>query len=221
MAGHDHPILAGVFVLGVMGLLAYGAYGGLTRPMEPADHHGAAARLEPQAHDPHDPHEDHEGHDHADRLEHSAHAGEAELPVQAQNAKPLDPVSAEIMEAVMMGEGGNIEGAAKKLREISERHPDNTDALFNLGIALTGLERFDEADRVFQQVLEKEPEDYEAVAERATILLAQGKVEQALALAENIPPGEGRLGLRLEYHERWATLKGDRVAALKKKHGAR
>jgi tetratricopeptide (TPR) repeat protein len=129
-------------------------------------------------------------------------------------------LEAQIIEAVGLGEAGQVEEAAIRLAKITDEHPDNVDALFNYGVALTGLEQYDEADRVFRRVLELDPKDYDVVAERASLKIDQDKVDEAIQIAGTIPRGEGRMPLRLDHDPRWAGLRDDpRVMELRKKHG--
>jgi Tfp pilus assembly protein PilF len=129
-------------------------------------------------------------------------------------------IRSDIREAVQTGERGNYAKAEGMLRDVVREHPGEPDALFNLGVAELGLERIDEADETFGKVLELNPSDWDAVAERATIAQRRGKTEQALSLLDRIPPGEGHIRDRLEGEVAWGDLDGDaRMNKLRAKHG--
>lgn len=128
-------------------------------------------------------------------------------------------VNAEVRKAVDVGRGGDFEQAQKMLEEIVAKHPNDPDALFNLGISQTATERDDEADKTFQRVLELAPEDWDAVAERASIKKRKGQVDEALAMLEKIPAGKGHLHERLTQDPLWADISDGRMEELKKRHG--
>lgn len=130
-------------------------------------------------------------------------------------------VNARIREAVELGRSGEFEEAEARLRAILRRHPDDTDALFNLGVALLARDEDDEADRAFARVLEIVPEDYDALAERAAIQKRRGNVDRAIAILETIPAGKANLKERLARDPLWEDLHEDaRMRKLMEKHGA-
>jgi tetratricopeptide (TPR) repeat protein len=129
-------------------------------------------------------------------------------------------VAEQIMEAVKLGQGGEYAPAAKLLGDIVKHHPKNTDAMFNLGVALSALERYKDAERIFERVNQLSPNDFDAVAERAGIRLALDDAEGALALLEKVPVGAANMANRLGQDPRWVPLKDNpRMAALLQKHG--
>ena len=129
-------------------------------------------------------------------------------------------VASEITEAIELGRAGNVTGAVEDLAKIVEENPENTDALFNYGVGLSGLERIDEADAIFGRILAINPQDWGAVAERATILSLKGDLDQAYTLLESIPEGLGRIRERLNSDPVWRKhAKDDRMRALRAKHG--
>ena len=129
-------------------------------------------------------------------------------------------VATEITEAIDTGRNGDVEGAVARLAKVVEENPENTDALFNYGVGLSGLERIDEADAVFAKILELNPSDWGAVAERATIQSVKGDMDQAYTLLESIPEGLGRIRERLNTDPIWREhSKDDRMRALRAKHG--
>ena len=115
-------------------------------------------------------------------------------------------VNIEIKNAVSYGQGGDYERALVLLKDIVAKHPENVDALYNYGIALRGVRHLTEADKVFQRLLEKNPSDYEAWAERANLAVLQNDLETAFDYLEKIPRGEGQLILRLRTDPQWKEL---------------
>jgi Flp pilus assembly protein TadD len=151
--------------------------------------------------------------------------GPAEPGAPAAAAPGGDPLGASIAESINLaidrGRAGDVEGAAAALAELAEKHPDRADVHFNHGVALEALERWAEADAAFLRVLKLEPEDYEAIAERATIALSRGEVEAAAKLLESVPIGRGRLRERLSRHPTWIEhANHPDVARLRERHGA-
>lgn len=124
-----------------------------------------------------------------------------------------------IVRAIEAGRDGEIEKAEFLLGDIVRKHPKNTDALFNYGVALVGLNKLDAADAVFVRILALDDKDYEALAERAGIAAEQDRIVEAFDFADNIPKGEGGLSDRLLNDGRWADLQDHpRMLALKRKH---
>jgi tetratricopeptide (TPR) repeat protein len=129
-------------------------------------------------------------------------------------------VTTEITAAIEMGRTGNVEGAVAELKRVVDENPENTDALFNYGVGLSGLEKIDEADAIFARILKINPKDWGAVAERATIHSIKGDLDQAFTLMESIPEGLGRIRERLNSDPIWRKhSKDDRMPALRAKHG--
>jgi Flp pilus assembly protein TadD len=132
----------------------------------------------------------------------------------------VSQVSHDIMSAVRLGQTGNYLGAAQLLARIVQEHPNNVDAIFNLGVALSAAERYDDAEAAFMRIEELDPKDFNAVAEHAGVKKAQGDERAALSLLESIPAGEGNMKARLAEDPRWDSLKENpRMQALRKKHG--
>jgi tetratricopeptide (TPR) repeat protein len=156
------------------------------------------------------------------KLLHPTHSKHAEAEPDHGTPPEIEPatVSEQIMAAIRIGEEGDMEAAAEILAVIVRGNPENADALFNLGIALGALERHADADKVFARILELNPKDWEATAERAGLQIAQGKIDDAFAMMDQIPAGEGRLSLRLDEDPRWKGVRNDpRLTALRSKHG--
>jgi tetratricopeptide (TPR) repeat protein len=126
----------------------------------------------------------------------------------------------ELEEAAKAEEAGQPATAAAILREVLRKSPESTSVMFNLGLTSLELDQDDAADEMFSKVLERKPDDYEAMACRALIMKRKGKVDEALTLLQKIPVGQGRLQEMLQTESAWQDLDGDpRMAELKKKHG--
>lgn len=129
-------------------------------------------------------------------------------------------LKAEMREAVEAGARGEYDQAESSLRSIAHDHPDDVDALFNLGIAELALEHEDDAYATFERVLTLSPKDYDALAEQAVIHKHKGNRDKALAMLESIPAGEGHVRERLVHEAAWDDLAGTpRMNALREKHG--
>jgi tetratricopeptide (TPR) repeat protein len=90
----------------------------------------------------------------------------------------------------------------------------------NLGLAYKGLELYEQADAQFQRVLAEDPQDWDAVAERATLLKIKGEEGKAFELMETVPEGQGRMAERLEGDSDWAEAGDiDRLDKLRRRHG--
>ena len=66
----------------------------------------------------------------------------------------------------------NLEELAKieALRAALEKDPDDIDSLFNLGVKLFFIEEYEESNEVLDNVLEKRPDDSEALLKKAKII---------------------------------------------------
>ena len=116
-------------------------------------------------------------------------------------------VAKEVAKAISLGQEGNFPDALKILERVVENHPDNTDALFNYGLALRSVNKLDESDKAFQKILQLKPDDFEAWAERANLAVLQNDLNRAFDYLEKIPAGKGRLILRLRVDEHWQNLR--------------
>ena len=90
----------------------------------------------------------------------------------------------------------------------------------NLGICYRSLDKLDAADRAFARVLQLDPEDWDAVAERATIRITRGDRDQAFEMLASIPANRGQVQERLRSDPLWRKHRKDpRMPPLMKKHG--
>lgn len=122
--------------------------------------------------------------------------------------------------AIALSERGEHARALVVLEDLVEQHPRTTSLWLNLGIAQRAAGRLTEAARTFEKVLELDPEDYDAVAEKATVLKQEGRVDAAIAELERIPVRRGRIGERLAADPLWQDIAEDpRMRALRDKHG--
>jgi tetratricopeptide (TPR) repeat protein len=125
------------------------------------------------------------------------------------------------LEAIIdAGRRGEYDVAIQGLEGMIAKYPNEPSLYLNLGIAQRAAERLDDADRTFAKVLELDPNDYDAMAERANILREKGNLEGALELMDKIPPGKGRVNMRLRDDPLWLEVAEEpRVKALRQKHG--
>ena len=70
--------------------------------------------------------------------------------------------------------------------KVLEKHPDNTEALFNRGLALVQMERFDEAYAAFSSVALNDPSDLRAVHQMAFCLFRSGMSHSALSCMDYV-----------------------------------
>lgn len=135
-----------------------------------------------------------------------------------QSAK--EQTKANMMKAIQAANSGQFAEAARMLEALQAEHPTSTSITLNLGIAYSALEMFAEADAQFEKVLEENPKDWDAVAERAKLKALQGDEAAGIAALEGIPEGEGQLDKRLVADPVWLQAKDQvRLQALRKKHG--
>ena len=130
-------------------------------------------------------------------------------------------VKQEMHMAVQAGNAGRFAEAARMLEALQKRHPRSTTIALNLGIAYSALEHYDRAEEQFDKVLSLDPEDWDAVAEQATLKVVQGDEKAGMDLLDKIPKGQGRLDRRLMADPVWIGAKDkERLAKLREKHGA-
>lgn len=114
----------------------------------------------------------------------------------------------------------DYETAEKLLRDASERYPDIAAVWLNLGICYRSLDKLDAADRAFARVLEINAQDWDAIAERATVRLMRGQTDEAFTMLSSIPANKGQVNERLRSDPDWRKARGDaRMPALLEKHG--
>ena len=137
-------------------------------------------------------------------------------PEQERTTKIRDAMS----RAIQLHRQLDFEGAERLLRATAERYPRVAAVWLNLGICLRSLNKLDEADRAFARVLQLNDEDWDAIAERATIRFLRGDVEQAFALLQGVPANKGQVYERLRSDPDWKKYRDDpRMIPLLAKHG--
>lgn len=147
-------------------------------------------------------------------IQHSAEAHEA------QKAAAIEAEKQRVKDAVAVGQAGDYARAEQLLEALSHERPDDADILFNLGISKAAQEKDDDADKLFARVLELDPKDFDAVAERAGIKRRKNLLDETFILLDKIPVGEGHLKERLMRDPLWADLMNEpRMIELAKKHG--
>jgi predicted Zn-dependent protease len=123
-----------------------------------------------------------------------------------------------VLEAVKVGDQGELERSEKMLEQILVEYPGSTATMLILAGAKADRGALDEADKLLARVLDLEPQDWEAVAERASIARQKGNIDAAIVLLEKIPPGEGHLRQRMNDVE-WFKYRADpRMRKLLEKH---
>lgn len=125
-----------------------------------------------------------------------------------------------IREAIYAHNQLDYETAEKLLVEASERYPQIAAVWLNLGICYRSLNKLDAADRAFARVLELNEQDWDAVAERATVRLQRGQVDEAFAMLERVPAQKGQTQERLRGDPIWTEHRDHpRMGPLMVKHG--
>ncbi|MHC4985610.1 MAG: tetratricopeptide repeat protein, partial [Planctomycetota bacterium] len=93
-------------------------------------------------------------------------------------AYPDEPILLEGL-ATVYQEAGHHDLALATCRQILSSAPADTKALYNAGVALMRLERYDEAEAPLRTLLAIEPDHLEALTNLAVCLQAQGKLAEA------------------------------------------
>ncbi|MEL7367880.1 MAG: tetratricopeptide repeat protein [Myxococcota bacterium] len=138
----------------------------------------------------------------------------------AENELARREIRAIIRKAIMAHRQLDYEAAEKILEEASERYPRVAAVWLNLGICYGSLDKLDAADRAFARVLEINPKDWDAVAEKATLHSMRGQGDKAIELLSTVPSMKGQVSERLRADPRWTKLHGHpKMKALLRKHG--
>lgn len=122
---------------------------------------------------------------------------------------------------------GNFLTAVKLYEVLLRERPSDSGLWNDIGIALDGLGRTDEAIKAYEKSIELDPESHHAYANLATVAMHRGEYDRALQLYDRALVSDPQLlpalynrsmifGLRGDYHEMLAGL--DRVLALKEDH---
>ncbi|HJL40233.1 MAG TPA: tetratricopeptide repeat protein [Myxococcales bacterium LLY-WYZ-16_1] len=202
-----HPIsavLAGLTICGALGALVW-----------------FGVNQEPPAETGEDSHgSDHGGPSSSHGSEGSGHGGPGRKAAGAlSEGEAREQLKRQIRAGISFGQRGKLDEAEEVFAELAESHPDEAAVWYNLGVARSGLEDYDAAETAFERTRELEPDNWDVVAELATIRQLRGNTSGALDLLERIPVGEGRLSFRLREDPVWASGEGARFEALKEKHG--
>ncbi len=161
------------------------------------------------------------------KLAMEAQKAEQARKVTATTEAPQDPeqerrtkIRDAMARAIQLHRQLDFEGAERLLRRTSERYPRVPAVWLNLGICLRSLNKLDEADRAFARVLQLNDEDWDAVAERATIRVLRGDADEAFALLQQVPANKGQVYERLRSDPDWKKYRDDpRMTPLRAKHG--
>ena len=121
--------------------------------------------------------------------------------------------------AVEQGQRGRFKEAISVLQEATGPYGRYSAIWLNLGIAQRATGDLESAAHSFEEALKANPNDWDAIAERATVQKLRGSEADALASLERIPPGHGRVRERLEVDPAWGEAKdAERLEALRQKH---
>lgn len=142
----------------------------------------------------------------------------AEGPAHSQEEDERESLKRSFRTANILGRQGRFEEAKDLLRTLLENHPEEPGLWFNYGVALSALERYDEAEQAFEKTRELEPTNWDVLAELAALRKLQGQLDEALTLLEQIPQGEGRMAHRLRNDPLWTEVEDPRMDALVEKH---
>ena len=82
----------------------------------------------------------------------------------------------------LFGENKNAEATVEYDKAL-EQNPDWTDCLHAKATALSKLERYDEAIRIVERIIELEPDDAFAFTSLSIFLMRQGKIPEAESAA--------------------------------------
>lgn len=114
----------------------------------------------------------------------------------------------ELKAAAEVGDNGELEKSEAMLEKVAAQYPNSPEAAYMLGVVRLRAERLEEADKAFTRALELDPQDWDAVAERATIAKIRGDIETAVAMLEKIPAGHGHVYDRMR-DSVWIDVRGD------------
>jgi protein O-GlcNAc transferase len=115
------------------------------------------------------------------RLDAAAQALRRALALEPNNLDALAALS-QVLDAQ-----GDHEGAARTLEAILRQRPQWAEALYNYGAALNKLMRAPEAEEAFRRALEAQPGFVRAWRMLGGVMLAQGRIDEALALYREAP----------------------------------
>lgn len=110
-------------------------------------------------------------------------------------ARELAPGNAEVLSAygVLAYDVGRLEEAIELYRRALEQDPLSSATLNRLGLALAHADRFREAEEAFRRALELAPQRGGTRANLSQSLLAQGRDDEAVAMATSEPTDWARL----------------------------
>ncbi|GGE44466.1 hypothetical protein GCM10011367_18990 [Marinicauda pacifica] len=91
---------------------------------------------------------------------------------------------------------GRFEEAAEILAEVAQREPANADVFLQLGLTLSALGRFDEAEAALQRTLDLAPDYTDAHIALARLAYYRGDLDRAAELAAALPDDQTPPDLR-------------------------
>jgi protein O-GlcNAc transferase len=108
---------------------------------------------------------------------------------------------------------GDHEGAARTLEAILRQRPQWAEALYNYGAALNKLMRAREAEDAFRRALDAQPGFVRAWRMLGGVLLAQGRIDEALALYREAPRDAELESAELFALNAWGQMAEDELFA--------
>ncbi len=109
--------------------------------------------------------------------------------------------------SLLLAENGYHKEALEQLQKIKTHDPHDLQIPFRKGFVLTVLGRFNEAERCFHEVLEKDPSSADALAALVNVYLKQGNIQNAYDMQKRLT-GLGHSNP--EFHLELAFIRKDR-----------
>lgn len=137
-----------------------------------------------------------------------------------RNAALVARLNERMGDAIVDARSGDIASALAKLERLAEEYPDRAALWLNIGIAHRASGNVDKSMAALDRALELAPNDWDIVAEKATVLIEAKKPELGVQVASKIPPRLGRMPDRLRADPTWVDLEeSEGSKALREKHG--
>ncbi len=115
-----------------------------------------------------------------------AFLGEEKNPLKIVYPPEKADYSEEISQAVDMMRSGNFNSAAEKLADIAEGNPEYLNARNYMAMCYILGERYDEAEQVCRDILEKDENNIQAMISYAAVKSERGEKEESVACANKL-----------------------------------
>lgn len=146
-------------------------------------------------------------------------AEEAERGAQAAADAERERLRGRMSDAMYAAESGEVDKAIAMFEALVQEHPERPALRFNLGLAYRGADRIEDAEKVFDALLARNAQDWDALAEKATLAKQRGDLEAALALLVRIPERKGGVATRIKGDVTWAdALEDPRLVKILERH---